>query len=192
MSDKYLLPCSCGQKIPVTKGQSGGQVACACGAMLDVPTLMELTALEPAEADNVSRDTSGRWGIRQRLILIGLIVFLMGLGPGVYVFGQRPAPPNQEIDPDRVQEQFDRLTPLGTWRVWHVFMETGLQRRTQNLNVAYEEALTTWWLRFGTSIAVAGVGLALVLVGVVVVPQSSAETGEASDNSAIDADAEDE
>ena len=46
MKAVYLLPCSCGKKVPVDAGQAGAQVSCECGQQLKVPTFRALKDLE--------------------------------------------------------------------------------------------------------------------------------------------------
>ncbi|MBC7854435.1 MAG: hypothetical protein IAF94_13460 [Pirellulaceae bacterium] len=46
MKAEYLLPCSCGKKVPVDAGQAGAKVACSCGQQLTVPTFRALRDLE--------------------------------------------------------------------------------------------------------------------------------------------------
>jgi hypothetical protein len=53
---KYLLPCTCGNAIPVDIGQAGQRVACVCGKSVDVPTRRGIKELRPATAENVKDD----------------------------------------------------------------------------------------------------------------------------------------
>ena len=46
MKAVYLLPCSCGKKVPVDAGQAGAKVTCDCGQQLAVPTFRALKDLE--------------------------------------------------------------------------------------------------------------------------------------------------
>ena len=45
MSQKYLLPCSCGQDVPVETSQAGGNLLCRCGLSVQVPTLLKIKKL---------------------------------------------------------------------------------------------------------------------------------------------------
>ncbi len=42
MANDFLASCPCGKLIPVTAGQAGGNVTCACGTTVEVPSLMQL------------------------------------------------------------------------------------------------------------------------------------------------------
>jgi hypothetical protein len=80
MSAQYLLPCSCGQKVRVEPAQAGGQVACACGASLHVPTLRGLRQLEVAPPDKSTRNAGRQWGpVRGAMFSIGLLVTVISL-----------------------------------------------------------------------------------------------------------------
>ena len=80
MRTKYLLPCICGQDIPVEATQAGQQVRCVCGVELEVPTLLNLIRLKPAvpPADAVPRRARSAWGRRQQVMLVGLAIMAVG------------------------------------------------------------------------------------------------------------------
>ncbi len=76
MSD-YLLPCTCGKKIGVTKSQAGQTVRCTCGTELEVPTLRNLSELERVGTRGVAKTTT--WTNRHRLVFSLAIVALAGV-----------------------------------------------------------------------------------------------------------------
>ena len=51
MQTRYLLPCSCGQKIAIEPRQAGQSIRCPCGNSVEAPTMLKMTALEPAEPE---------------------------------------------------------------------------------------------------------------------------------------------
>jgi len=78
MSQLYLLPCSCGEKTPVSAAQAGGQVTCACGKGLPVPTLRGLRELELAPAATVVNKAG--WSRAQGAVFAsGLTVAAIGV-----------------------------------------------------------------------------------------------------------------
>jgi hypothetical protein len=93
MSTRYLLPCGCGQKVPVGVHQAGLNVTCGCGQVLEVPTRRAVTQLEqeveassPAMAGTTVQPGSaavagGAWGLRQRLRFLAMVV-LIAAGAG--------------------------------------------------------------------------------------------------------------
>jgi hypothetical protein len=89
---KYLLPCTCGQEIPVEATQAGQQVRCQCGLELEVPTLLKLTRLKPAgpPAPATPRRARSAWGPRQRVMLIGLAIMAAGASGAGWELLNRP------------------------------------------------------------------------------------------------------
>src|SRR4051812_15575201 len=79
MSQQFLLPCSCGQKVRVANAQAGGQVGCVCGKSLNVPTLRGIRQLEPApvEAQGKAAPTWSR--VHGALFACGLLLAGVGL-----------------------------------------------------------------------------------------------------------------
>jgi len=51
MSQKYLLPCSCGKDVPIETAQAGGNVLCDCGLSLKVPTMLQIKKLPLADGN---------------------------------------------------------------------------------------------------------------------------------------------
>ncbi len=113
---EYLLPCTCGKLVPVEVGQAGGQVECACGARLDVPTLRQLRHLQRAPVVNVQQ--AAAWGPRQGIVAASLIAALALLGWSGWIWRNEPAVP--KFDPasrlKAVEQQIK--TPLGAWESW--------------------------------------------------------------------------
>jgi hypothetical protein len=80
MKAVYLLPCSCGKKIPVDAGQAGAKVMCDCGQQLAVPTYRALKDLEqekPVAAGAAAAETSDWNAIRGVMFSFGLLVSLI-------------------------------------------------------------------------------------------------------------------
>ena len=61
MSICYLLPCSCGNSVPVESHQAGGSVNCTCGQSLNVPSLRDLRELPTKASGKIVRSKS-QWG----------------------------------------------------------------------------------------------------------------------------------
>lgn len=103
---KYLLPCSCGQEIPVELAQAGQEVRCVCGTVLEVPTLQGLRALKraPVEMPAGPRST---WGLRQQLLLVGAMITVASLVVAGYFHVNRP----RMID-------LNTVSPMHSWVVW--------------------------------------------------------------------------
>lgn len=78
MAAEYYLPCSaCGAETKVEARAAGQQRRCSCGAVLEVPTLRDLRALRPADAEAAAPKAT--WDRRRAVILIGVLVALFSL-----------------------------------------------------------------------------------------------------------------
>lgn len=81
MKAVYLLPCSCGKKVPVDAGQAGAKVTCECGQQLAVPTFRALRDLEqekPVAAVAVGTAESSEWNpVRGIMFSLGMLLSLI-------------------------------------------------------------------------------------------------------------------
>jgi hypothetical protein len=84
MSQQYLLPCECGNKMPVTAAQAGRIVACSCGRELVVPNLGALRQLEPALVGTASKQPAEWNAWRGVLFVAGILLTIVGLIVGGY------------------------------------------------------------------------------------------------------------
>ena len=112
---EYLLPCSCGQKVPVSARHAGQTVRCTCGAELDVPTLRGLRELETAGSPTVSARRA--WGNRQRVVFLLAVASLVAFAVAGFLALRIPPkiepPPaieiNQESPMTQVFAAYDEL-----------------------------------------------------------------------------------
>jgi hypothetical protein len=115
---KYVLECSCGNKLPVEIGQAGGRVTCSCGNVVDVPTLRQLRHL-PRDTSVVERPVS-TWSPRKGLITASLIVVGVIVIANAWSWFTQPKMPT--FDPVAYQQEVDarlkKLTPATGWQVW--------------------------------------------------------------------------
>ncbi len=174
MTTSYLLPCSCGRKVPVEPRQAGQVVRCSCGASLEVPTLLEMAALEGAEPEAGARRPPRPWGVRQGLALLGAVIFLGALVLVIFLLRAQPRPPfpdKAEMDPGAVRREAQRLTPLQSRRIWQSLRARGPdgrmpreeQYQTDKLG-RYQEDLLRWRLSMGVVLTIAVAGLSLVVI----------------------------
>jgi len=117
MASRYLLPCDCGNSIAVDTAQAGTQVTCSCGASLDVPTMRGLRDLDPVREDHAKEEKSRGWGAGHGALLLGLILFIVGAGPALYLYATIPEPPEYDPALDRqiIGRYVDSLSPAQTW-----------------------------------------------------------------------------
>jgi hypothetical protein len=139
------LPCSCGKKLLVEASQAGEEVHCLCGAVLEVPTMKGLAALERAAPAERAKARKKKWGARQRVLLVGILVMAIGLGVAGWCRLFRP-----------VLIDIQLLTPAQSWVLWQR-LQGGLGNRQRD-EIVYV-TLRRWnsyWIRFGLALAAAG------------------------------------
>ncbi len=166
MVTKYLLPCTCGKKIPVESRQAGEEFLCDCGQRLTAPTMLSMRKLEPVPAETVDSGGMKPWGARQRVVLVGCIVFsAFAAWTGVLFLG-RPVPPAPEMDRETIAEQVERFTPALAWRAYHIQRAVGLDRSATDRATAYEEQAVQYytWLTAAACGALVGLGLMVIPV----------------------------
>jgi hypothetical protein len=116
---KYLVECSCGNKMPVDVGQAGGRVTCSCGNQLEVPQLRKLRHLPVAAAE--SRVTAAsRWGARQGVITASLIALAALVAAVIWSWATQPPVPKFDpaVQQRLVEDSLEKLTPAQSWDLW--------------------------------------------------------------------------
>jgi hypothetical protein len=173
VSSKYLLPCVCGEQIPIEPREAGETVACRCGASLQAPTLREICALEPAPEDLSPPPAVAPWGWRQGLRLLGTVVLLSALGWAVWLFLNPPASRFDVFDPEMIRREANKMPPTVTWDNWEKAKE-GLDRRVDQKYARDMEAHHGLFVLPGL-LAVIGVGLILSTLSFASRPQSGTQ-----------------
>lgn len=158
MSSKYLLPCRCGQQIAIEPRQAGETVVCRCGTKHQVPSMLEIKALEPAPVESTAPRPAEAWGRRQLLRLLGVMLLLVAII--LWVLLECPVSRFQILSPEEVQRNAHKLTPSKTWDHWQ-WAKRGLDRR---IDTAYTRKMKSYriWLAATTVLALSGVGLIAV------------------------------
>lgn len=115
---KYLVECSCGNKLPVEVGQAGGRITCTCGGLVDVPPLRKLRHLE---ADTtIAQRPVATWSARKGLMTACLIVASALLAVNAWSWLTQPKVP--EFDRGRyrqiVETHLKKMTPAEAWNDW--------------------------------------------------------------------------
>lgn len=158
MTTKYLLPCSCGLQITVEPRQAGQTIVCSCGATLQVPTLLDMTALEEAPEEPSPATTSSSWGAAGGLRFLGLVLVVVSLALSIFLLAyDRPRSRFDAIDPDEIRASAQKMPPAQTWEVWQT-MKQGLDRRTDQQYMA-RVGMFRVKLVFSAILALLGVGL---------------------------------
>jgi len=170
MSQNYLLPCSCGQKLRVTAAQAGGRVTCSCGKSLPVPTLRGLRQLQSAPAEAAGR--SAKWTQWHGLAFSGGLAIATVGAVLIAFFALRYARvAGWTLDRSDViiaaeSGQIDKLSPTQMLSEWSKLVEEGLGEQGKPIWVAAKEQATTnlWWIKLGSCAVAAGVLLAAATV----------------------------
>jgi len=133
---KYLVECSCGNKLPVEIGQAGGRITCTCGNLVDVPPLRKLRHLE-AETTAVERPTS-TWSARKGVITACLI--LAGALTIANAWSRFTQPKVPEFNPVNyqagVEQRINKMTPTQSWQWWIEYYKPMAERGFSNLELA--------------------------------------------------------
>jgi len=113
---RYLLPCPCGRKNPVDIAQSGQSIQCECGRRLDVPTMLKIRSLERVVEQEEPRRPQA-WGVRQGLVLLGVLVMALAGSGASALYLTMPTPP-EPPGLEYVQTQVDKLSLVETFVEW--------------------------------------------------------------------------
>jgi hypothetical protein len=159
---KYLLPCSCGQQVVIEPRQAGETIPCFCGAPLQVPTLLDMAALDPAPPELAATPPAPTWGWKHRLQLSGVVLLLLAIILGVLLHFERPIAPFDTINPEQLQQDARKLTPSRTWDIWEM-MKQGLDRRTDQ---KYADAMFRFRVWQAAVAGVALCGIAMIVASV--------------------------
>jgi hypothetical protein len=182
MTTYYLLPCSCGKKTEVDSGQAGLNLRCSCGAELAVPTMRGLNQLERAAEPPAGRrpvaSPQSRWGARQALIFLGLVILLGVLPPAVLVWYTYPPRPQlvdnfQEMNRDDI----DRMALLQTWELWKGLRKDFADETEMPLMQVYQVLEKAARTRATIVATIGGIGLLLIVAGLLVKKPARREAG---------------
>ncbi len=135
----FEIDCACGQKLTVTAGQAGSQIACVCGKSVDVPTIRELRRLAGPESkvvqkSNTKIDPRAAQDENSRLVFsvmaIGLVLGGLAIAASFYFF--QSSIENQEVDPrflamlNTANEKIDEAPINDLWEEWKHYRDVGL------------------------------------------------------------------
>ncbi|MFW5692953.1 MAG: hypothetical protein ACOCWL_01935 [Thermoguttaceae bacterium] len=158
MTQHYLLPCSCGQKLAVAPRQAGESITCPCGTAIEVPPLNRLKTLEPVrpEVERARPAATVRdrpaWGGRQAGLFLGIVLLCVGIPWAAWLEWDKP-----RLVP------VERMTPLQTWGLWQE-LRTGADRYPSRQARNFADALSQNrnWFYVAIGLSVGGV---LVCIG---------------------------
>jgi hypothetical protein len=163
MSEKYLLPCSCGQKVSVERRQAGSSVICSCGKELEIPTIRNFAHLEKVESETESLPPL--WGLRQGLVFLGLVIALPALAYAGYVYSQL-----NTLETDFLQivgQSTMDFTPAQSVMLWNMYKD-GMPKAPTPYSARIVEAIQSLKRTIGIAGVIAIVGLLIAASGFLV------------------------
>jgi len=136
--------------------------------------MLEMADLERAEPEAAAQRSSGPWGVRHSLAVVGAAILVGAVGLVIFLLTAQPPPPDADraqMSPQEIRRKAESLTPLESRRVWQHFRITGPDGRTpmeepmyEDMLARYQERLLRWYLSIGVAVVVALVGLGLIVV----------------------------
>jgi hypothetical protein len=179
MSQQYLLPCSCGQKLTVSPSQAGNQVACSCGKLLSVPTLRGLRELESAPSTAPAQVKTGWSPIHGTIFAGGLVVAAIGIVflalHGLQYSQIMGFKLTEDFTPNVVSNEMSRidaLSPLQALEEWHENIEHGLGEQEEPPWSKYKRLADFNLTRIKLSAGALVVGIGLSIVTLLAAPKS--------------------
>ena len=180
MNAKYLLPCSCGRKMPVQLRQAGEIVTCECGSSIEVPTLSGLKKLESITAPAMPKTIQPQWTLGHGLIFVGGLVILVAIGIGGWLLWYVPSDPYANFTPEGMMQAASTRTPIQSLRLWQMLVRSGLEHHKRWDEIKFEDKQAghqvLWWV--WALIAITGV--ALVAAGIIVLNLKKKKPGAAA------------
>jgi hypothetical protein len=161
-------------------GQAGEQVACSCGAKLDVPPLRKLRHL-PVATETPDRPASA-WNARRGIIAACLILAIV---PALWAIWSRLNEPyigefNPQVRQQMVEQDLERMTPLETWNLWmdryRPMAEHGFSELEHPQAMAVDEYVAKQRFLQRTLLVVSGVFVAIAAIAAVW-PRAAVTTG---------------
>ena len=126
MSQRFLLPCECGQSLVVQIGQAGQDITCACGRTVTVPGMREIRRLQAADPDAAAqsdcRAPAAGLSPARVVFALGVAVAFLGLAFAGFMLVQRSqldlglSADEQKTFEDGVIEAFSVDLALDAWR----------------------------------------------------------------------------
>ncbi len=168
MSQQYLLPCECGEKIPVDTSQAGSAVTCGCGRTVDVPSMRAIRQLEAAEPGEARRPRA-QWNPQAGVVFVsGILLALLAGATGFWCHLQYRGHEAHRLSAGDVQQwtdalaaEVDQATPDQLLDMWQQERERGLGRHDDSPFVAAARG-ASWYVLFRNVLAVVAVcGVAL-------------------------------
>jgi hypothetical protein len=160
MSDKFLLTCSCGQVVPVTRSQAGSRVECSCGQPLEVPPLRKLVHLPPAKVTATAEGPI--WNLNRGLVFLGAVIALPALAFAGYLYYGLP-----QLSESNIVEYVDRISPAESWVLWRYYAD-GIPREATPHTQAMLKGIDDIWRKINLALILAAGGFIVAACGLLI------------------------
>ena len=126
MSQRFLLPCECGQTLVIQIGQAGQDIACVCGRTVTVPGMREIRRLQVADQDSAAQSdrhaAAAGFSPARVVFSLGVAIAFLGLAFAGFMLVQRAqldlglSEVEQRKYEDDIIESFSADLALDAWR----------------------------------------------------------------------------
>jgi hypothetical protein len=172
MNSHFLLPCECGQTIPIQLSQAGQSIQCGCGRTLSVPNMRGIRQLQTADAIPTKSPSTRTWnptrglifGIGAISILIGCIVIGYNYPSYRYASAYRPS----EDDLQQSLKAIDDSPPEDLWKMWHDASKHGMGDHESSFFVGARRATRRFQRFVITGAVLLGLGVICVTAPLVI------------------------
>jgi hypothetical protein len=165
MTERYLLPCRCGQTVPVERGQAGQTVHCRCGGSLEVPTLLAMARLEPELRQQGESEAGQPWGVWQGMAVAGLVVCGIAAALAGYLAWTWPPPPLSKYNYANQRAWIAERKPAESLEIFLQMRREGLAPLHPAVAAGYAAARFHYQLGAASVALLAAAGVALALAG---------------------------
>lgn len=171
MSGDFLLPCECGQSVPIRLTQAGHTVRCTCNRELVVPTMREIRALPAAIERDTPLGTQPAWPIQYGILFaIGMGIAVAAAGSLLYFGWQRskvmPYVRKPIVDDVEFQVSASELSPPEAWDIWTKYREVELGARRPPMYLLYRRRADTLETRMKMAAGLGALGLLVAVAAV--------------------------
>ena len=129
MSDQFLLPCECGQTLPIGISQAGQELTCSCGRSITIPSMRAIRQLQPVKAATKAPEKT--WNpVKGFIFGIGALLIIGGLvtaGHSYFVYSQVVDYKPSSAELSMQLEEIDKLSAPNLWELWHLNLDHPLE-----------------------------------------------------------------
>ena len=144
MSAKYLLPCSCGNKLTVDTTQAGLKLDCPCGKQVEVPTWRELRSLE--KADTPAPVQADGWSTKHGLVFLAMVLAVCSMTGSALVWATTPELEHVHPTDEQVHKAYQTLSLDESMKEWGA-LKTGPELPEDEHEKMYE-AYWAWRMKW--------------------------------------------